>query len=113
MGDDGRDGGTVNGVLLDFDKRSDDTHLRITWATNLRVRAHNNKGGAECYWELRLDGQSCAKPSKIGASMHSQHNDNDHQPVAITGWCQAVKKGPHSLSVYVSRNGGNTDCYTG
>jgi hypothetical protein len=113
VGDDGRDGGTLNGVVMNFDKRSDKTHLRITWATNLRVRAHNNKGGAECHWELRVDGQSCPAPSKIGASMHSQNNDNDHIPIAITGWCQNIKKGPHSLSVYISRNGGNTDCYTG
>jgi hypothetical protein len=40
VGDDGRDGGTLNGVNLKFDKRSADTHLRITWSTNLRTRAH-------------------------------------------------------------------------
>merc|ERR1712032_1253421 len=36
VGDDGRDGGTVNGVNLAFDKRVDGSHLRFTWATNLR-----------------------------------------------------------------------------
>ena len=45
--------------------------------------------------------------------MHSQNNDNDHIPVAIVGWCQNVKRGPHILSVYITRNGGNADCYTG
>jgi hypothetical protein len=113
VGDDGRDGGTLNGVNLGFDKRSADTHLRITWSTNLRTRAHNNRGGVECYWELRIDGKSCPAPSKIGASMHSQHNDNDHIPVSIVGWCQKIKTGPHILTVFISRNGGNADCYTG
>merc|ERR1712048_1275088 len=45
--------------------------------------------------------------------MHSQQNDNDHIPVMIVGWCQAIKKGPHELTVHISRNGGNADCYTG
>merc|ERR1712139_694358 len=49
VGDDGRDGGTLNGVQMNFDKRSDNTHLRFTWATNLRTRASNNKGGAACH----------------------------------------------------------------
>ena len=113
VGDDGRDGGRLNGVNLKFDKRTDTGHLRITWATNLRTRAHNNRGGAQCYWELQIDSKSCTKPSKIGASMHSQNNDNDHVPVAITGWCQGIKKGPHTLSVYITRSSGNSDCYTG
>merc|ERR1712032_1301065 len=113
VGDDGRDGGRLSGVNLKFDKRTDAGHLRITWATNLRTRAHNNRGGAQCYWEVQIDSKSCTKPSKIGASMHSQHNDNDHVPVAITGWCQGIKKGPHILSVYITRSSGNSDCYTG
>jgi len=113
VGNDGRDTGIVNGVNMHFDKRSDNTHLRITWSTNLRTRAHNNRGGVICHWELQIDGKSCVKPTKIGASMHSQRDDNDHIAVTIVGWCQNIKKGPHSLSVYVSRNQGNADCYTG
>jgi hypothetical protein len=113
VGDDGRDGGTVNGVNLQFDKRKDNSPLRITWSTNLRIRAHNNKGGVYCNWELRFDGRSCDAPTKIGTSMHSQNNDNDYQPVSIVGWCTSIKRGPHILTVYVSRNSGNADCYTG
>jgi hypothetical protein len=113
VGDDGRDTGEVNHVNLQFDKRMDNSHLRITWATNLRTRAHNNRGGVECYWELQIDGKSCPSPTKIGASMHSQNNDNDHIPVAIVGWCAKVKRGAHILTAYVTRNGGNADCYTG
>jgi len=45
--------------------------------------------------------------------MHSQNNDNDYQPVAIVGWCTSIKRGPHILTVYVSRSSSNADCYTG
>jgi len=113
VGDDGRDGGILNGVNLKFDKRMHASHIRVTWATNLRTKAHNNQGGVNCNWELQIDGHSCQRPSKIGVSMHSSKNDDDHIPVAITGWCQSIMRGPHMLSVFVSRNSGNADCYTG
>ena len=113
VGDDGRDVGQLNHVNLLFDKRQEKTQIRITWATNLRTKAHDNKGGAICHWEFKIDGKSCTKPSKIGASMHSSANDDDHIPVAIVGWCQSVERGPHVFSVYISRNNGNADCYTG
>merc|ERR1719271_1238979 len=103
VGDDGRDKGTLNGVNLHFDKRSDDTHLRFTWSTNTGTRARDNRGGAHCNWELQIDRKSCQKRTKIGASMHSQNNDDDHIAVTIIGWCQKIKKGPHTLSVYISR----------
>lgn len=98
---------------LKFNKRDDASQLRLTWATNLRVRAKNNRGGAHCDWELRIDGASCAAPSKIGVSMHSQNNDNDHIPAELVGWCQGIKKGPHTVTVVVSSSRANTDCYTG
>jgi len=110
---DGRDSGVVNGRSLKFDKRADASQLRLTWATNLRVRAHNNRGGAICNWELRIDGKSCAKPSKIGVSMHSQNDDNDHIPAEVVGWCQGIARGPHTITVIVMRGNSNSDCYTG
>jgi len=113
LGEDGRDTGVASGRVMKFDKRTDASQLRITWATNLRVRAHNNRGGAYCHWELQIDGKSCSNPSKIGVSMHSQSNDNDLIPVEVVGWCQAIKRGPHTVQVYVSRSGSNSDCYTG
>ena len=110
---DGRDSGVVTGRSLKFDKRTDTSQLRLTWATNLRVRPHNNKGGAYCSWELQIDGKSCAKPSKIGVSMHSQNDDNDHIPAEVVGWCQGIARGPHTITVLVVRGNSNSDCYTG
>merc|ERR1712019_324090 len=112
VGDDGRDGGTVSGVNLAFDKRKDDSQLRITWATNLRIRAHNNKGGVYCNWELRIDGRSCEAPTKIGASMHSQNNDNDHYPATMMGECAGFDPGQLTIDVAVTSSSG-ADCYTG
>merc|ERR1711934_514288 len=113
VGADGRENGWANNRLLNFNKRSSGSQLRLTWASNLRVRSNNNRGGAWCNWELRIDGKSCSQPSKIGVSMHSQVNDNDHIPVEVVGWCRNIGKGNHNLQVYVSRGSGNSDCYTG
>merc|ERR1712146_68207 len=62
---------------------------------------------------MGIDGKSCASPSKIGVSMHSQNNDNDHIPVEVVGWCRNIKAGSHNLQVYVTRGTTNSDCYTG
>ena len=110
---DGREQGWASNRLLKFNKKSSSSHLRLTWGTNLRVRASNNRGGAWCNWELRIDGKSCSQPSKIGVSMHSQVNDNDHIPVEVVGWCRNIGKGSHNLQVYVSRGHSNSDCHTG
>jgi hypothetical protein len=113
LAEDGRETGYVTGRTLKFDKRTAASQLRITWATNLRVRARNNKGGSHCDWDVQIDGKSCSKPSKIGVSMHSQYNDNDHIPAEVVGWCQGIARGPHTLSVYVKSWNSNYDCYTG
>jgi len=113
VGGDGRENGWANNRLLTFTKKSSGSQLRLTWASNLRVRAGNNRGGAWCNWELRIDGKSCSQPSKIGVSMHSQQNDNDHIPVEVVGWCRNIGKGSHKLQVYITRGNGNSDCYTG
>ena len=110
---DGRDSGVVTGRSLKFDKRTDASQLRITWATNLRSRARNSKGGSHCDWELQIDQKSCSQPSKIGVSMHSKLDDNDLIPVEVVGWCQGIARGPHTLSVYVKSWNANYDCYTG
>merc|ERR1719261_2354120 len=113
VGADGRENGWANNRLLTFNKKSSGSQLRLTWASNLRVRAGNNRGGAWCNWELRIDGKSCSQPSKIGVSMHSQQNDNDHIPVEVVGWCRNIGKGNHRLQIYITRGNGNSDCYTG
>merc|ERR1712032_1728873 len=110
---DGREQGWASNRLLKFNKKSSSSHLRLTWGTNLRVRASNNRGGAWCNWELRIDGKSCSQPSKIGVSMHSQQNDNDHIPVEVVGWCRNIGAGKRRLQIYITRGSGNADCYTG
>jgi len=113
IGNDGRDRGVVNGRNMNFKKRSASSQIRITWATNLRARNRNNNGGAHCDWEVQIDNRSCSKPSKIGVSMHSMLNDNDHIPAEVVGWCSNIGAGSHSLRVYVTNHGGHSDCYTG
>ena len=109
---DDADSGILSGRSLKFDKRTDASQLRMTWATNLRVRPKDKKGGAVCHWELHIDGKSCAKPSKIGVTMHS-HDDNDLIPTEVVGWCQGIKRGPHEIAVMVTSGDANHDCYTG
>lgn len=111
---DPRDDGYVVGRTLNFHKRSDSSQLRITWATNLRVKAYDNQGEGRCDWEIQIDGKSCPKPSSIGVSMHSQGNDNDQIPVELVGWCHDIKSGPHIITVHTTRGEhNNADCLTG
>ena len=103
--------GTVdNGVLphlLKYDKRTDTSQLRITWATNLRVQ-QSKSNISQCNWEVLIDGESCEKPSKIGVSMQAQRYDKDFIPVELVGWCQNIKRGPHNITVRAqSVNGTN------
>ena len=115
-GDD-TDTGYVTGRKLTFTKKTEDSQIRITWATNLRVRPKDPNPelrGGECHWEIRIDGQSCAKPTKIGAMLSTQGDDDDRIPVAVVGWCQGIKAGVHEIQVQVTvKDGDNSDCYTG
>ena len=45
--------------------------------------------------------------------MHSQHNDQDLIPTEVVGWCQGTTRGPHTITVIVTRANTNSDCYTG
>ena len=45
--------------------------------------------------------------------MHSQHDDNDHIPVEVVGWCEGITKGRHIITVVVSTGNDNSDCLTG
>lgn len=112
-GADGRDNGLINTRVLPFVKRSATSDIRITWGTNLRSKPKNEKGGSECNWEVLIDGKSCGSPSKIGASLHAQSNDNDHNPVAVVGWCKNIGVGTHEVTVNVQSSNENFDCYTG
>ena len=110
------DSGVLSGRSLEFDKRTDASELRITWATNLRVTARDNKAGAHCTWEIQIDGKSCVTPSKIGVAMHCRLGDYEHIPVEVVGWCRDIKRGSHTITAIVSRPSSyypNSDCHTG
>ena len=109
---DARESGVVTGRRLIVDKQTAASQLRITWATNLHVQSLN-KGDAKCDWEVLIDGKSCLAPSKIGVSMRSSFGKNEHVPVEVVGWCQGIEKGPHSITVMVTKSSSDSSCETG
>lgn len=107
---DGRDYGYVNQRTLSFTKLDDNTSMRLLYSDNLRVYGTNRK----CQWEIYIDDTHCAS-GKIAMSAHTTQNDNDYQPGMVVGYCHGLKKGGHSMRIYVNSNDGqrNHDCLTG
>jgi len=103
--------GVVSGRTLAFTKFEDTSKLRITWTTNLRVYSASQE--AYCSWEMLIDGQSCSTPSKLYVSLNSMPNEQDHIPVEMTGWCENIAAGSHTLTINVSQGNSEADCYTG
>lgn len=104
---DGRDNGLANGRKFKFNKVEASTNMRLHYEENLRVHNH----GANCYWEMYIDGKRCPT-GYIRGAMHSNGNaNNDHQTSTIVGLCGNLAKGEHEWTVSISGN--NRDCYTG
>jgi len=105
--------GIDNGVLpyvVQATKQSDDTVLKVTFTTNMRVA-----GNAKCCsWEILVDGQP-ANP-KIDSAMYSSGaNLNLHHTTTMSGIVEGLSAGDHTISVSVGPCGGYgiCDCYTG
>lgn len=108
---DGRDGGWVNYRILNFDKKDDDTWMRLLYSDNLRVY----RTGHRCRWEIKIDDVTCST-GLIARSFHTADNDNDHQPAQVVGYCGDLKKGSHTAKIWLTSNNGRTsghDCFTG
>lgn len=101
-----------SGRTLTFDKVREDTKLRVSWHDNLRCR---NVGGAQCEWQIRIDGQDCTSPKMMVSGLYSNPADNNlHIPGHHQFFCAATADGPigageHTLTVWVrSQNGAET-----
>jgi len=113
---DGRDSGIPNDRIMDFQKISEQTNLRLHYEDNIRVYNH----GGVCYWEFYVDGARLpgGNTKIIRGGMHSHgHSNNDHQTSSIIGVAPRIaghnvwKKGKHNFRIQLSGNG--RDCYTG
>jgi hypothetical protein len=108
---DGTDVGPIASRNLTVVKDRPDTSLRITYSDNFHTFT---AGGFLCRWEIEVDGGSC--PS--GALFYDYHNAlasaNQFESHTVTGFCDGLAAGAHTLQVTVGPGGGPpTDCFTG
>ncbi|CAK9050312.1 unnamed protein product [Durusdinium trenchii] len=96
---DGRDGGVVNGRVLNFNKQLADSRLRLFYSDNLRIHGRPHKSGA-CRWHLRIDGQMCGSGAITG-DVYGHAPDNVHRQRSFMGYCDNVPAGQHKVDVHI------------
>jgi hypothetical protein len=121
-GDDGRDNGLLNGRAVAFDKKNDDTYIRVVYYDNLRVHGHLAHG----QWNVLICDAAgngcdyCAEPGRLNLWRWSRHQGNwwmnDHVGHTLTGICKKsnnrdLRKGKYQLRVRLENN--QYDMYTG
>lgn len=106
--EDSRDDGFINGRVLDFNKDSANSLLKVTYSDNLRVTTQ----GSSTQWKIFLDGTE----TDIFTAIHNFDlgQQNIHRQSTVIGFLENIPAGPHTLTVRVTPFGGNPyDAYTG
>ena len=112
--------GLRSGTLgsMTFIKRRDNTILRLSFATNMRV--YYSKSASR--WFLKIDGHECTDPGRVEVAMYQQHRNDLNMPSILKGVCTAttsgrIKKGQHTISIHIGRDRQNNNnlgsTYTG
>ncbi|MDP7457162.1 MAG: hypothetical protein QGH47_00405 [Candidatus Woesearchaeota archaeon] len=110
------DNGPISSRQLRFNKKKDNTAVRIGYTDNLRVYGTNNA----CSWEIKVDSVSCPG----GALIYDYYvyaatgYENTHRSYGVFGYCEGLSAGDHQFQVYVSSHPAatayaNSNCYTG
>lgn len=111
--EDGQNDGRIISRTLRFLKDFEETDIKIVYSDNLR--ATKSSGAAACRWIVKVDGTSCGD-SEIYSDRHDAKNANIHSASTIVGYCSNLKKGWHTVDVWVgptTPDYDGTDCYTG
>lgn len=106
---------------VSYDKRYDDSLLKLTYNDNLRTYVSPN-AGRSCSWHIYVDGEPCADPGVLVGAVYTPQTTvtNPHRQRSIIGVCRGIASGPitagpHEVRVYVGRTPhyDNADCYSG
>ena len=113
--EDGRDSGYIDGRLIKFTKKEDDTYIRVFYFDSLRTHGHNPHGR----WNVMFcneNGDKCAHctdPGRIQNWRYGYHQHGlwswDSMPSRTFGLCKKsentdMKKGKYSLKVMIESN---------
>jgi len=101
---------------ITFEKKHDDTAIRITYYDNFRIGSYR---GHSCWTHvrLRIDNHNCNDPGDITWHRHSQSGrhggryQNNHHSSHMTGVCKRtgqgeIKKGRHTIQVNAYNHNG-------
>lgn len=116
----GTDVGKV--VECTFNKKYDETWLRVAW--NGTLRAGHNCNACCKRWYFAIDGSECKTPGRIEGNRYTWLQDGSrtdlHHIGHIEGYCKdtlatPIKKGARKIQFYIANcyNYGNNDGYTG
>ncbi len=113
---DGTDEGQIKTRALKFEKRYDDTAIRIFYCDNLRI--HGNNVAAR--WEIRVNGKAppggAIYQDKYTINIAKDQGDsNKHEPATIIGYATGIKAGNHTIGIWVGPVPGqkSANAYTG
>lgn len=109
---DHKDVGWLDGRVLNFNKVSSTSKLRVTYTDNLRAYRPTQSVPAVGTWDVRLDGVHRGIYTSVHAwrdTHRERPSANRHGPATIVGMIQNVPAGSHSLAVYVTNNGCDLD----
>ena len=108
---------------LTYEKKLDDSILKITYTDNLRVYNYQSSAGsAACQFHVYIDGLPCSVPAPITGAVYTPRSDytNPHRIRTMVGVCAETANGPigrgdHEVRVYVENYyaGRDTGCYLG
>lgn len=112
---DGRDAGYVDKHQMAFEKKSDDTFIRVFYYDNMRTHGHISHGK---WWVMicDADGNGCGKctsPGELTYWRWSGHQHNwwvdDYVGGLVTGLCKAsergpIRKGKHMIKIMINSN---------
>ena len=88
-----------------FEKKSSETSLRLTYAGDIRVLTSSGKSVCS-RWFVTVNGRECASPGSIDAVIHSNTKSlNTHRPAYIDGFCDGIPRGIVTVGLVIGACG--------
>lgn len=90
----------ITSRVLTFDKKNNDTKLRISYTDNFRVMP-SGSGVCSARYEIRIDGNSCPNQPLV-YDFWSSPEINVHRSSTLVGYCSGIPAGTHQIQIWVS-----------
>ncbi|KAI0221178.1 hypothetical protein LSAT2_027419 [Lamellibrachia satsuma] len=81
-------------MACDFEKKRNDTVLRVAWNGALRLIHQGTKGYSCRRWYFTLNGKECEQPMTIDTQIYlTAKSINRHDPKYVEGYCRGLAAG--------------------